>query len=153
SNMAMMLRNVEHAEEEVAAARDPLLRFLTVPRCVATEPRQDIGGARWRRCTPGSAADFSALAYFAGRQLTRNLGIPIGLIHASVGATPAESWVPPEVLTANPLYAPILERYYECRDFGPGAAEHYASAFAKWDKEADLAEREGRKLPGPHPVY
>ena len=52
----------------------------------------DIAGAQWLVCTPqnvvvkrGDGHGFSACAYFFGRELHKELKVPIGLIAASVG--------------------------------------------------------------------
>ena len=62
----------------------------------------------WKPCTPQNvAADgcggFSAAAYFFGRQLHKELKVPVGLIHTSWGGTPAEFWTSRKALEANPL--------------------------------------------------
>ncbi len=48
----------------------------------------------WNVCTPSSAADFSAVAYYFGRMLQDSLKVPVGLICNAVGGSPAEAWVP-----------------------------------------------------------
>ena len=57
-------------------------------------------------------ADFSAVAYFFGRELQKARKVPIGLIHTSYGGTPAQAWTPRQVLQANPE----LKRYVELYD-------------------------------------
>jgi sialate O-acetylesterase len=42
--------------------------------------------------------NFSAIAYFFARKLHKELGVPVGLINSSWGGTPAESWMPEEVI-------------------------------------------------------
>jgi sialate O-acetylesterase len=41
---------------------------------------------------------FSAVGYFFARKLNKDLGVPIGIINSSWGGTPAESWMPEEVI-------------------------------------------------------
>ncbi len=152
SNMAMPLRNAEGGPADAACAVDPGLRFLTVPRRVESSPASDIGGAVWEPCAPGSAAPFSALAYYAARSLRRSHPeIPLGLISASVGATPGESWMPWEVMEKDAHFAPYLERWRQSLAAYPDSQGLYAEAFVRWDRDADLAEREGRPIPGAFP--
>lgn len=106
SNMQMCLRaypngytGILNADAEIAAADFPAIRLFTVGACVATEPRDDCTG-QWLPCAPDSVRDFSATAYFFGRELHRELGVPVGLIHASWGGTRAEAWMSPEALSA-----------------------------------------------------
>jgi len=66
-------------------------------------------GGEWRACDAANAAGFSAAAFHFGRELHRTLGIPIGIVQASVGGTPAEAWTPREALRAEPTLAPMVE--------------------------------------------
>jgi sialate O-acetylesterase len=110
SNMAWPLSRAEDGPAEAAAARIPGLRLITVPRHPTPEPQADFRG-RWTPAHPKSAASFSAVAFFFGRELRRRVKVPIGLIHSSVGGTPAEAWTPPAVLEAEESLAPLLERW------------------------------------------
>ncbi|MBP3373166.1 MAG: sialate O-acetylesterase [Bacteroidaceae bacterium] len=47
----------------------------------------------WEECTPQSASQFSAVAYYFGKMLQDSLDIPIGLICNAVGGSPAEAWI------------------------------------------------------------
>ena len=52
----------------------------------------------WNVCDPASVANFSACAYFFGRELYKDQNIPIGLINSSYGGTCIESWISPDAL-------------------------------------------------------
>ena len=93
SNMQWTLLDSENGAKAVADASLPTVRLYYVPRIASGEPRAETT-ARWRPCTPETSANFSAVAYFFGRKLNRDLNVPIGLIHSSWGGTPAESWTP-----------------------------------------------------------
>jgi sialate O-acetylesterase len=41
---------------------------------------------------------FSAIGYFFGKKLNKELGAPVGVINSSWGGTPAEAWMPEEVI-------------------------------------------------------
>lgn len=97
SNMEMSLRGVQHAREEVSAADHPGLRLFQVPQTVSDEPRDDVQGT-WSVCTPATARQFSAVAYFFGRDLLQARDVPVGIIHASVGGSPAEVWMSGQAL-------------------------------------------------------
>lgn len=153
SNMAMALKEAQNGPADAADAADAGLRFLTVPRRVELAPLCDAGNIRWVPCSPESAAPFSALAYYCARALRRaHPEIPLGLISASVGATPGEAWMPRDVLDAHPIFAPYLDRWRKALADYPDPEGRYAQAFTQWDRETDQAEREGRPIPGAHPL-
>jgi sialate O-acetylesterase len=91
SNMEFPLTRAANAQEAITAAGDPELRLYTVPRG-AKDTLQTEAPSSWKECTPETASTFSAVAYFFGRDLRRALNVPVGLIHSSVGGTPAEAW-------------------------------------------------------------
>jgi len=101
SNMNWPLSRTNGAEREIAAADFPDIRFLTVERQFSPQPLRDAS-ASWRICTPESAGVFSAVAYFFGRDLHRELNVPIGLVSASRGGSVAEAWMPLDALESYP---------------------------------------------------
>ncbi len=59
---------VTNWKNEVAAADYPQIRVLTVPGRAAASPQETFKGG-WKVCSPQTAGDFSATAYFFGREL------------------------------------------------------------------------------------
>jgi sialate O-acetylesterase len=98
SNMELQLKSpfglsVDNADREVAAASFPQIRLLKVQQKTAPRPDSDTTSEGWRAVTPETAASFSAVAYFFGRELHQRYQVPIGLIQASWGGTVAEAWM------------------------------------------------------------
>ena len=91
SNMAMMVARSLNADTEKAAAEFPQIRMFTVPRNSQKEPQTELAGS-WTVCSPQTVGNFSATAYFFGRELHAALKVPVGLINSSVGGTPIEFW-------------------------------------------------------------
>lgn len=87
--------------KEVAAAELPELRLFTVPRKIAFAAEPDCKG-QWARCTPASAATFSAVGYFLGRRLQQELAVPIGIVCCAWGGTRAEAWTSRQALAQLP---------------------------------------------------
>jgi len=85
----------DNFQEEIKQADHPLLRLYQVPRF--GKPSDKVTGLRWLACTPETIAstEFSAVGYFFGREIQRDLDVPVGLIHSSYGGTRIESWLPP----------------------------------------------------------
>jgi len=91
SNMYWLLKDAQNAETEVANALHPNIRLLDMPRVTADSLVENIN-AEWKVCSPENAQWFSAVAYFFGRELNKELDIPIGLIASNWGNTGAEVW-------------------------------------------------------------
>ena len=53
----------------------------------------------WQQASPESAAVFSAIGYFFGKQLQEILDVPVGIIHSSWGGSFVEAWMSREVLS------------------------------------------------------
>ncbi len=69
----------------------------------------------WEMSGPGTARDFSAVAYHFGRALADSLGCHVGLISCAVGGSTTESWVDRRVLAWD--YPQILYDWMNS-DFG-----------------------------------
>jgi len=146
SNMEMSVRSSANSEQEIAAANYPNIRLFTVTRKVATEPQSDCEGS-WSLCSPETVPGFSASAYYFGRELHKELDVPIGLIHTSWGGTPSEAWTRREFLEKVSEAAPILERYDDAVAKYPQAMEEYKQKVDEWKKAAEKAKAEGERTP------
>ncbi|WP_246073915.1 sialate O-acetylesterase [Hymenobacter jeollabukensis] len=105
SNMEWPVRDALNAPAEIAAANFPRIRRIDVPNEAALTPQPDFGGAGWQPCTPETVGSFSAVAYFFARELQQQYQVPIGLITAEWGGTPAEAWTSAESLRRLPDFA------------------------------------------------
>jgi sialate O-acetylesterase len=108
SNMEWGLKNVDQWWKEYGTARLPNVRLYTVPFDTQTTPPATVHGA-WRVCTPDEViADtptyggFSAIAFFFGRKVHQETGVPIGLIQSCWGATDIAAWSTPTSLRRIP---------------------------------------------------
>lgn len=99
-----------NAAEEIAKADYPEIRLFMVSRVRAATPANDVEG-RWVKTTPASidAVKFSAAAYFFGRKLHQELGVPVGLIHSAFGGTRIEPWTPKAAFESMPSLVKFAE--------------------------------------------
>jgi sialate O-acetylesterase len=148
SNMAWPVRSSNDAKAEIAAAKYPRLRLITVPRRPIETPQHSFKGA-WVACGPKTVASFSAVGYFFGREIHRELKVPVGLINTSYGGTPAEAWTSRGALEAEERLVPLLARWKKSVDaYDPEKAKAgYAQRLATWKKAVEAARAEGRKPP------
>lgn len=109
SNMQWSVTQSKNPKEEIAAANYPKIRLFYVPRVPSGTPAKDVN-AKWEVCSPKTIGRFSAVAYYFGRHLHKNLNVPIGLIHTSWGGTRIEPWTPPVGFETVKELKPILEQ-------------------------------------------
>jgi sialate O-acetylesterase len=137
SNMQWTLANSNNGSEETAAADYPAIRLLTVPMRPSARPEEEIMKTGWRACSPETAANFSGVGYFFGRELHQRLNVPVGLINSSWGGSNAETWVSRESLLREPELRELLDAFE--RDL-PALAERHAG----WVREVALLEEKIR---------
>ena len=100
---------VKDAELTIREANHPNIRLLMVEKNGAPYPLEDVTeGPSWVKCTPETAKDFSAVAYFFGRSIEQHEKVPIGLIDSTWGGTPAEAWTSLEALSSDAGLMPIF---------------------------------------------
>ena len=111
SNMEYTIKDLGGWSGPFRADRDDLakegyssLRLFTVVRDTSNVPLDTCTGA-WRVPDPEVVEHFSATAYFFGRELSRTLKVPVGLIASSWGGSPAEVWTRPEDVMKHPELA------------------------------------------------
>lgn len=124
SNMAFPLHAAQGAAEEMSIAQHTSnIRLLRMKPVAETgnfawdsatlrqvNQLQYFSGS-WQRCDSVSARDFSAIAYFFGQQLYRQLNIPIGLIQVAVGGANTESWIDRYTLAHHPQLVDLLPQW------------------------------------------
>ena len=137
SNMEWSMRNSFQPFGDILAANNPKLRLFTVPKLKADEPVKDVVSA-WKETSPSSVSNFSAVAYYFGLKLQKDLGVPVGLIHTSWGGSPAEVWMSDAVLTGNSEYKRDIVDAYVAQ------MGKLAESTAQWEKEQAQAKADGK---------
>lgn len=122
SNMEFALRRVKDARTEISLADYPQIRYYKVPR--KFYPEQDVSKASWNVCSPQTASEFSAIAYYFARNIHKELNIPIGIIQTPVGGTTAEAWTSRALLMSDKDFRPIVQHYDSIvNSYGPDGYE------------------------------
>jgi sialate O-acetylesterase len=145
SNMQWAVRQSDNADTEIAAANYPQIRLFYVPRKTSAVPVDDVD-ARWVVCTPESAQEFSAVLYFFGRQMHKDLKAPIGLIHSSWGGTPIASWISGPSLVANLRLQPFLSYWQNAILQYPVNLARQEDALKKWEAGGSQGPRPAAPL-------
>lgn len=149
SNMQRLLRETNDGERATAAANFPQLRLFNVSRQVAFK-KAAPPLAVWQACTPISVREFSAIGYYFGVELQRELNVPIGLINSSYGGSQAEAWTPVKYLLASEELKPTVDRTKIWDAERPNVKVDYDEAIRTWRAEADRAKAAGA-VPSPSP--
>jgi len=95
---------------DVIEGKYPGVRLFTVQRDTSSVPVLNCKG-NWLVADTGTVNNFSATAWFFGSYLGKKLGIPVGLIVAAWGGTPAEVWTPVADIAAEPDLGYYLNHY------------------------------------------
>jgi sialate O-acetylesterase len=118
SNMEIPLKGfpgsavIQDAAKEIASANQPRIRLLRFDHKASDFPLADIPingqSSAWTECTPATATEFSAVAYFFGREIAARERIPIGLIDSTWGGTPIASWMSLDALAHDASFMPVF---------------------------------------------
>jgi sialate O-acetylesterase len=141
SNMQWSLARSEDWTKAAASSSNPNLRLFYVPRIKSERELDDLEGQhldnapRWELAGPGSTPEFSAVAYYFGRDLQKALNVPVGIIHSSWGGSPAEVWMSEKMLTGR--HADLLEAHQK-------RAKKYSEEVQKFRVDQAAAKAEGK---------
>ncbi len=119
SNMEWSVNASANAKETIANSANPMIRLFTVPRTPSATPLTNVASS-WEVCGPTTVGRFSAVGYAFGRDLQKNLNVPVGLIHTSWGGTAAEPWTTREALAASPEFKGLVAKLDPSAKAGAG---------------------------------
>ena len=104
SNMELTMDRLKYRFPEViASSANPLIRHFEVPdRYDFKGPQADLEGGFWVAADPEKLLRFTAVGYFFARQIQTEEGIAIGLLNASLGGSPIQSWMSEDALQSFP---------------------------------------------------
>lgn len=97
SNMELPLSGSRDGQRVLAGCADPRLHFYATPK-VTTPQAADAAPSRWLPVRPDTAADLSAVAYYAAAGLARALDVHVGILECYWGGTYAHCWMPRSLL-------------------------------------------------------
>jgi sialate O-acetylesterase len=98
------VRTCRDGGKEIAEANYPNIRLLNIPTVAGPQPAANVN-AKWAVCSPQTISNFSAAGYYFGRELNKELKVPIGLIANAWGGQPIEPFTPPAGISAIPELA------------------------------------------------
>ena len=95
SNMELPMRRLIDKYPEVIAAADNknIRQFLVPDEYDFKSRRQDLSAGSWQSANPENVLDFSGVAYFFALERYKKHLVPIGIINAALGGSPAQAWM------------------------------------------------------------
>lgn len=98
SNMAMYVSgsNADQVANAIADSNYPDLRFFEVAKIVSGGVLINAKDNPWKSAIAQRIVNWSAVAFFVGRDLHKHLNVPIGLINVSHGGAPSDAFISPQ---------------------------------------------------------
>jgi sialate O-acetylesterase len=146
SNMEWPVRLSDKAEQAIASSKNPMIRLFTVAKRPASAPISEVQGS-WQECGPDSVKNFSAVAYFFGKDLQSSQKVPIGLIHTSWGGTPAEAWTSSAALESESSLKYLAERQARSLQEYPRMIDRLIDELTKYKRAVAKLSAEHKDLP------
>ena len=110
SNMLWRLNQTPGNKQTIAQSANENFRFYhSEPQVHTSPPRytpellervkeKRMYEGKWAVSTPGASPRMSAVAYYFGQALQKQLGVPVGVIHAALGGSNMLAWIPRDVV-------------------------------------------------------
>ncbi|MDX6765291.1 MAG: sialate O-acetylesterase [Candidatus Methylacidiphilales bacterium] len=137
SNMEWSVNGALNGDIIPLSGGNPQLRFYHVERHVSVAPRFSAN-ATWTAAQSDTIPSFSAVAYHFGSTLQPAVGVPVGLIAASWGGTPAISWTRPSAFDKHPLLAEQAAEWEAGIKTYPERKTQFEAKMADWKKAKGL---------------
>lgn len=140
SNMEWFLKDTINASATIAASSNPMLRQFSYAKNARPAPADDFEG-KWGVAGPEDSANFSAVGYYFGKTLQKELSVPVGIISTTWGGSPLEAWTRAEVIDAMPNVQSKRQKATEEILTYPARRTTYVESFGKWLRETGREDR------------
>ena len=147
SNMGLNVKEANNFDMEMTVANLPEIRMFTVAHSSSSNSLDDCKGS-WQVCNSNTVGNFSAALYFFGREIHRQLNVPVGLIHSSWGGTPIQPWMSLAVLKDYSGYTALLERKQKEIAAWPAREKQIQADLKAWE----IADATAKSAHQPEPV-
>ncbi len=117
SNMWWPVNRSDRPEQTAAESTDPLLRVFTEPLRSSLSPLSASKGT-WQVVTPDTAPELTAVGLHFGRAIRRDLGVPVGIVHASWGGSSVQAWMDEPTLRSHQEASAAVDRLRALQEQG-----------------------------------
>jgi sialate O-acetylesterase len=149
SNMEMTQSAALNAAKEAEKAEFPMIRHMKAAHNTSLVPLDDLK-AQWVICTPVTVKNFTAVGYYFGRELHRELGVPIGLMESSWSGTKKEPWIPDFAFGDVPELKSLAVQVAENNPKTPEGKNRFRidiDRIKDWIERAESSLETGKRLP------
>lgn len=150
SNMEWTVSSSANAKEEIEGSANPLIRHVKISHVHLPKPSTDVRSGGWQQAAPGTTGGFTAVGYFFGRTLFKELNVPIGLIGSNWGGTRIEPWTPPCGFRQVPelkSLADQVDSWYSETPVGRQAHLDVIAKLKEWIPRAEAALAQNQAAP------
>ncbi len=138
SNAQLPLERLRYKyKDEFSLPENTNVRIITIPISYSFDGEKDsVENPNWLVANPENLGKLSGTSYFFAKTLSKELGVPVGIINASQGGSPIESWVNEQVLK-NLNKTQLLKQIERWRkaDEIKNVKTSVAASQSKWDEE------------------
>ncbi len=141
---------LDYLIQEMDEAKDPLFRQIAVPRnALARKEKNNFKGS-WIECSPRTNSEFSATAYFFGRELRKELGVPVAIIKCAYGGTRVQPWIPMQAYRKTKAFSKyyqenIQKMKNDLEQWDSVKSElEYKNKLEKWKEESAKSEKDNK---------
>ncbi|MBF0197818.1 MAG: 9-O-acetylesterase [Planctomycetes bacterium] len=149
--------------EHKKTARDPLLRRFSMRQVTSYDKEiTNIDVNKWQKKGIWTSADseknidvFSGVGYFFGRELRRELNVPVGVLQTPWGGKKIQPFIPTTTFKNIPKLKKVYEQEWEnlknqlSKIDVEKEKSQYQNAMAKWEQGVKEAKKNKTKLPKP----
>lgn len=140
SNMEMPLEGwgkVKNYKEEIAKANYDEIRLFQVVHEFSDKAKDTLinQSSSWQLCNSENIAEFSSTAYFFGREVYKETGVPIGLLHSSWGGTVIEAWMSENALKTVDEFKSYVDVFNADEEGVKKFKNNEQAKIAKWTED------------------
>lgn len=153
SNMEFFLKNAKGGAEELKQCHKANVRCYNVYRNIFKgEDFEEIERTNsWKCASEENAGEWSAVAYWAAKELSERLGLPVGIIGCNLGGTSASCWMPKEDLLLHRETEPYWTDYEKAiagRSDAEMIADYdaYTEYHTAWEKRMQACYQENGNM-------
>lgn len=115
SNMEFELRNELNGQRELSECAGENVRFYYTPKCEMVNEKltESEKNSCWQLPSAENSKAWSAVGYYFAKELSRRLGVTVGVIGCNWGGTSASAWVPRQALENDSRIRLYIDEYDE----------------------------------------